>query len=325
MKVIPRYLSAVITVVSVVVVTVAGVTNAAGSGMRVAPVRSDLTMKPGTSRIVTIQVSNVTGATEVLKVVTNDFVARSDESGAPALLLNGQTNDQHGLKRYIITQNTVTIGAGQRKDVKVEVNLPKTLPGGGYYGAVRFVPTGSSINSNVSLSGSVGSLILVKVPGDVTEKMTIAGFFTNTKGVQQSRTLFTTGKNIQVTARFQNEGDVQEEPFGKVILKKGSKEIKTFDFNGGNLPSNVLPDSIRRFTVDLSGVGSFGKYTVYGNFGYGSTGQLLSGSTTFYVIPVWVISAVVILILLLLFFIFVLPKMVKNYNRNVVRKASRRR
>jgi hypothetical protein len=301
----------------------AGAAGNGGNGMRVSPVRTDLVMKPGTRKSVSVFVQNVTSATTTYKVIENDFIASTDESGSPALLLNGETNDQHGLKRYLTTVDKVTVAAGKQKEIQVNVSIPKGTPGGGYYGAVRFAPIGANGTANVTLSGSVASLILVKVPGDVTEKMSLASF--DARQNDNVRTIFTTNKNISAVVRFQNEGDVQEAPFGKVVLKKGGKVLGTYEINGGSLPGNVLPDSIRKFDVPLKGIGSFGKYKLEGNFGYGSSGQLLSASTTFYVIPVWIILLVVIIVLLILFLIFVFPKMVKNYNRNVVRKASRRR
>jgi hypothetical protein len=83
-----------------------------------------------------------------------------------------------------------------------------------------------------------------------------------------------------------------------------------------------LPDSIRRFSVPLTGLGSFGKYTIEGNFGYGSKGQLLSATTTFYIIPLYIIIIAIIIILLILFAIFVLPRIIRKYNKGVINRAS---
>jgi hypothetical protein len=327
MKAVYKHLSIFITVMASVVLVATGLTSAAtssGDGTRVSPVRSDLVIQPGASKTVTVYVQNVTNGTEHLKVIVNDFVASGDESGAPALLLNGESNDQHGLKKYISTISELTIPKGKQEAVPVKVSIPKGTPGGGYYGAVRFAPAnGSSGNANVALNGSVGSLVLVRVPGDEVEKMSLAGFYVRQD--DSPHTLFTSTKNMAITVRIRNDGDVQEQPFGKILLKKGNKTIHTYEFNAATPPGNVLPDSIRKFSIPVKDIGSFGKYKVEGNFGYGSSGQLLSGVTTFYVVPGFVLILLALLVLLILFLIFVFPKMVRNYNRNVVRKASRRR
>jgi hypothetical protein len=108
------------------------------------------------------------------------------------------------------------------------------------------------------------------------------------------------------------------------LLKNHSgKVLAEYEINNVSPPGNVLPNSIRLFSEPLTKVGSFGEYKLEGNFGYGSNGQLLSASTTFYVIPAWLIIAFIALVLLLAFLIFGLPRLIKAYNRRVLRKAGR--
>lgn len=300
------------------------------NGYRVSPVRTNLTIKPGASSTVTVFVQNASDATENIQTIVNDFQAPKDESGNPALLLNGATATQHSLKQFVKVETpTFTLLPGQQKSVNVNITIPPGTPGGGYYGAVRFAPVGVSGDKNVNLSASVASLMLLTVPGNLNEAMSIAGF-----GVAQGdvtavnvdlRSLFFNGKNLKAVVRFQNSGNVQEQPFGKIQLKKGSKVLATYNVNNPDSPGNVLPDSIRRFSVDLNKVGSFGKYKIEGNFGYGSKGQLLSASATFYVIPLPVIIIIVVIILLILFLIFVLPRLIRRYNRRVIARANRQR
>jgi hypothetical protein len=162
----------------------------------------------------------------------------------------------------------------------------------------------------------------VKVPGDIKEQVTIASFDARHKDSASS--FFTSGKGITATVRMQNEGNVQEAPFGKIILKNRSgKVLGTYELNNVTPPANVLPDSIRKFTVPLKDVGGFGKYRLEGNFGYGASGQLLSAGTTFYVIPKSIVIGFVLLVLLLLFIVFVLPKLIRRYNEFVVSRAAR--
>jgi hypothetical protein len=296
--------------------------NNGGNGMKVSPVRTDLTLKPGASKDVTVYVQNITGADATLSVIVNDFVAK-DETGAPSLLLNGEANPRHGLKKYMSAPKTVNIPKGKQEGVRVTISIPKDAAGGGYYGAVRFAPAGSDDEGkNVSLSGSVGSLILVNVPGDIKEDVQIASF--DARRNDSASVIFTSNKNLQGVVRVRNSGNVQEQPFGRIVLKKGDKVLGSYEINNTDPRGNVLPDSIRKFSVDLKNVGSFGKYTLQGNFGYGSSGQLLSASTSFYIVPVWMIIIVLLLLALVLFLIFGLPKAVRRYNQNILRRAGRR-
>jgi len=326
MKNIKSVLGAMVVVSVSIVVAFAGNVSAAtnkGNGMEISPVRTDLVIKPGESKTITVYVRNVTEGTEVLNVVKNDFEAK-DETGTPSLMLNGEANPTHGLKRYMTAPERLTIPKGKQQGVQVTIKIPKDAAGGGYYGAVRFAPGANSSNAvspnadNVALAGSVASLILVRVPGDITEELQIASLAA-VQG-EKAKTFFTSGKNVDAMIRFRNSGNIQVQPYGKVTLKKGSKVLGTYEINDATPPGNVIPDSIRRFTVDLDGkVGSFGKYQLVGNFGYGENGQLLSATTTFFVIPLYMIIGVVVLILLIIGMILFL----KGYKKRVLRGARR--
>lgn len=317
---------------ALLVVSLAGVSvvnaqtsDAAGNGIKVSPVRSELTINPGESKTLTLSVQNITGTTAEFQAIINDFVVNG-ELGQPALILDADKYaPSHSLKRYISEISNTNIEAGKSKDVKVVITMPKDAAAGGYYGAVRFTPAGSSTDKNVTLSASVGSLILVKVPGDLKEDMTISSFDVRKgeDGVGGS-SFFTSNKKLYAVVRFKNSGNVHEQPFGKIRLLKGGKVLQQTEINNTDPRGNVLPDSIRRFNTELTKVGSFGKYTVEGNFGYGTNGQLLSANSSFWVVPLGLIVGVLVAIILIVLAVIAIPKAVKRYNRNVLRKAGRR-
>jgi hypothetical protein len=297
----------------------------ATNGYRLSPVRTDLTISPGASEAVTVYIQNASSAVENLQVIINDFEAPTNESGNPALLLNGSTAPTHSLKQFVsVPRSTFTLQPNQQQAVTVNINIPTGTASGGYYGAVRFAPIGIGGNKNVNLSASVASLVLVTVPGDLIDQLSISGFGVAHNNSVQPHKFFFSNKNLQALVSFQNSGNVQEQPFGKILLKKGSTTVDSFAVNNSDDPGNVLPNSIRRFTVPLEKVGSFGKYKIEGNFGYGSKGQLLTATATFYVIPIAVIIIVILLILLILFLIFGLPRLLRSYNRRVIARANRR-
>lgn len=300
--------------------------NTGGNGLRVSPVRTDLIISPGETKVVTINVTNVTSVSGDFQTIVNDFVADPNESGNPAIIFNPtQFAPTHSLKRYIGPVTKFSLAAGQQKGIPITIKVPVNAAGGGYYGAIRFAPApnNNTKKQSVNLAGSVGSLILVKVPGNITDHLTIASFDVRAKDRPSS--FFTSNKNIDATVRFQNQGNIQEEPFGKVLLKNRSgKILNSFEINSSNPPGNVLPDSIRKFSVPINKVGEFGKFKLEGNFGYGTNGQLLSGSTTFYVIPMWMIWTFIGVVALLAFLIFGAPRLIRAYNRRVLKRAGRR-
>jgi len=297
----------------------------ATNGYRSSPVRTDLTVTPGKSTVVPVYLQNASSAVEHVQTIVNDFEAPTNESGNPVLLLNGATAPTHSLKRFVTVENpTFTLQPGQQTTVNILIKVPAGTAGGGYYGAVRFAPLGANGDKNVNLSASVASLVLLTVPGNLVEQVSIAGF-----GVAQGANnnnigdIFLNNKNLHVITRFDNTGNVQEQPFGKILLKRGSNSLQNITINTASPPGNVLPSSIRLFSYNLTKVGWYGKYKVLGNFGYGSKGQLLTATATFWVIPIIFIIIAVLIILLILFLIFGLPRLIRRYNRRVIARANR--
>jgi hypothetical protein len=328
-KVVPL-LIALASVFTVALAVPASAQQAGGgtNGLRISPVRTDITVSPGGSQTVAISIQNVTSQTVTLKGVTDDFVASTDETGTPRLILNdNQYAPSHSLKRFVSPIHNITLAPNQQEVVQVSVTVPKDAAGGGYYGAVRFLPATNDSSKSVSLSASVGSLILLKVPGNVKELVSVASFQTrqnySATNEGSAGAFFTTNKHISLVTRFQNEGNIQEQPFGKVILKKGGKTLESVEINNTTPRGNILPDSIRKFNVPLSKVGSFGKYSVEGAFGYGTNGQLLTAKSTFYVIPVAIIIIAVIIIALIVFAIFGLPRMIRSHDSRIIRRSRR--
>ncbi len=301
-------------------------TAAGGNGLRVTPVRTDITIAPGQTQVVNVTATNITVEPATFEVIINDFTASSDETGEPALILgNNQYAPNHSLKRFVKDIPNFTLQPGQQKVVPVTISVPANAAGGGYYGTVRFAPAGSvGKDKTVTLAGSVGSLILLRVTGNVVDQLSIASF--DVRQGDSPKNLFFSNKNITSLVRFQNEGNIQEQPFGKILLKdRSNKILAEYEINDVQPRGNVLPDTIRKFSTKIDKVGNFGAYTLVGNFGYGSNGQLLSASTTFYVIPFVLIVGFLGLVLLLVFLIFGLPRLIASYNQRIINQARRRR
>ncbi len=303
-----------------------------GDALKISPVRyNDITMDPGTTKVVDLYVQNLTDVPTNLHPIVNDFAASTDESGKPSVILDeNKYAPGNSFKRLVKPMADFTVAPHDTKDLKVTIVVPKGAAGGGYFGAVRYAPVSSSSDKNVNLTASLGTLFLLRVNGNITEKLSIASFDVRKQPAKQGDSdtpgsFYTDNKKLSVVVRFENGGNVQVAPFGTVLVKKGSKVIDTIQINNKDERGDVLPGSIRRFDAPLNKLGSFGKYTLQGNFGYGANGQLISAQTTLYVVPVFVIVLAIIAIIVLLVLIFVVPRMVRSYNKRVIRKASRRR
>ncbi len=299
----------------------------AGNALKVSPVRLDIKMDPGTSHTITLQVQNLTNSAALLRPFVNDFVASGDETGRPNIILNpNEYAPSHSLKRLITPPGDITVSAGQTREIKVTIVAPKDAAGGGYFGAVRFAPASNEGDKNVNLAASVGTLVLLRMSGDVREELSVESFDVRKKDGGPG-VFFMDNRDLKGVTRFKNSGNVQVEPFGTIRLKRFGKVVGIYEINDTEVRGSVLPDSIRRFEtpLDKKKIGSFGKYTLEGDFGYGSTGQLLSAKTTFYVVPLAYILGGLGILFVLLFLIFVVPRMIRAYNRRIIRRANRRR
>jgi hypothetical protein len=264
----------------------------------------------------------VTGQTETLRVLVNDFTS-NDTSGTPALFLNNQNAPQHSLRQYTsLSVDTISVQPGVQATVSATISIPAGAKAGGYFGAIRFAPVSGSNGKTVNLSGSVASLILVTVPGNYAEQLSVTSFNITQQGHLHS--VFKTSKDLKAAATFKNSGDVQEQPFGKVQVQKGSKVIYSTEINNTDPRGNVLPGTSRTFNVNLSNIGSLGKYTVIGSFGYGNKGQLVNAKTTFYIIPLGAILAVIVALIVLVALLVIVPRIIRGHDDRILRRAGRR-
>lgn len=296
------------------------VTNNANS-IKVSPLRSDLTVDPGASGTVKIEVTNLTKSPLALKAIENDFVA-GDEKGTPSLILDENSYaPTHSLKRFMVPLSTITIPANSTQEVVVTVRVPQSAQAGGYYGAVRFAPAGSGTQP-LSLNASVASLILLTVPGPTVEQLVMTNFDIQQNGGTASN--FRTPNGLGVALRFQNKGNLQEAPFGQINVAKGKKIVYTANFNQDTPRQEILPDSARRWMVPVKNLGKFGKYTVSGTFGYGKNGQTINIQKTVWIIPTAYILGVVGVIAFLALVIGGSWFFLKNYKRKILQSSRRR-
>lgn len=279
----------------------AQVTTGGGNGFRISPVRSEFTIEKGKSQQLTINIENPTDANVIATPVINDFISSENETGEPRLILDDSVAPpKNSFKRLVDALQPLELGPREKKDLNVTIRVPENANAGGYYGAVRFVPSATTGTGNVGLTASVGTIVLIRVPGDLTERLDLVELTAGQDGKAKS---FFTGGNVSIITRIKNSGDIHLQPFGKVQIKNmfGSV-VKEYEFNDDDPRANILPDSIRRFQDDIEkpSKGWLGRYTVIANLGISQgSGDLISSSTTFWYLPVWALIVLLILVIAL--------------------------
>ncbi|OYX43777.1 hypothetical protein B7Y94_00995 [Candidatus Saccharibacteria bacterium 32-49-12] len=150
----------------------------------------------------------------------------------------------------------------------------------------------------VNLSASAASLVLLKVRGELPEKLNLTEFLV--RQGSQPGSFFTSANDLNVSARFHNESNVHLGPFGKISVTKGDQLVHEVDFNNKTQRDMILPDSARRWSIPLSGIEGLGRYTVTATLTYGSTNQTIEVAQSFWLIPMPLLIALVAGILLLI-------------------------
>lgn len=291
--------------------------------LKVSPLRTDVQVKPGETGKVDIVVTNLTGDNVLVRPYENDFIS-GDEAGTPSIILDqNQFAPTHSLKRFLAPLQDVTIPANKSVVVTVNITVPSTAQAGGFFGAIRFAPTTPDSGGQVNTSASVASLILLTVPGDAVEKLNLTDF-SLLQGTKAG-TDFRTPNDLKVSFRFENKGNVQLGPFGKVSVKQGDKVVYDADFNNKNPRDVILPDGARRWDIPLKNIGSFGYYTVSATFTYGNKNQSLDVTRSFWVIPTAVIiGAIVTLVVLIGLIIWLVFFLRGRKHRNARRHSTGR-
>lgn len=302
----------------------AATANPSGQALEIAPPILTLTANPGQTLKTSIELRDVSASSLVVTNQVNDFVA-AGEDGSPQILTGDTSNDPFSMKDWIQPLQALTLVPKEIETLPVTINVPASASPGGHYSIIRFTGTAPELKgTGVSLSASLGALVLLTVNGQLHDNLSVQEFSANDGGKPST---FFESAPITFVARLKNNGNIQEEPSGHIIVTDMFGKIVA----GVNInipPRNVLPASIRKFTgaLDKSVIGNkrlFGKYKAVMSLTYGSVSkQSLTSTMSFWVIPYRLIGIIVVAILVAF---FALRFLIQRYNRYILSNAHRRR
>lgn len=294
----------------------------ASQALEIAPPVVPMSANPGETVKAQISLRDVSNGPLVVRGQVNDFVA-AGEDGVPKLLLEEGDASPYSMKTWFGPLDVLTLESKQVENLTVTINVPKDAAPGGYYSVIRFTATPPDLDqSGVSLSASLGALILMQVKGEAKQEMKLEEFSTTQNG--KNGTLFESTP-INFVVRTKNTGNLHEQPVGQIKIKDMfGAEVANVNVNLER--RNVLPGSIRRFDapLDQAVIGTkilFGKYTADLTMKYADPEQSFTASLTFWVIP-W--KAILVGIALLIGLFFLLRFILKRYNEYIISKSSRR-
>lgn len=299
----------------------ASATNS-GEALEIAPPLLYLSANPGQTIEAKIYLRDISSSPLVVSGTTNDFIA-SGLNGTPKILLHETTPDPYSLKSYVAPIQSLLLQPKQLKILYIKINVPANASPGGHYGVIRFTGTPPTLNggNGVSLTASIGALVLLTVSGNITQHLNVHQFSVSHNGNSGH---FFQSAPLLFSEILQNTGNVQEQPTGLLTIKDMfNHKLVVMDIN--RRQGNVLPSSMRQFTelVNHNVIGNkqlFGRYTASISMSYGTSKKTLKDTLTFWVIPIkLIISALVILI----GGFFLLRMLIRRYNQHILDKAQK--
>lgn len=308
--------------------------------LTVSPVKAELEIDPGKRLHSQLVLTNERQDTKIYYISVQNFNAK-DESGVPQF-----SPKKDGLASWVEVESKIVLGPKEQKDVPFSIAVPLGTEPGGYFAGIfaSAVPPEERSNGDVAVETQVGSLLLVRVSGAVTESTEILEFFTKDK-----KSVFAS-LPIDFYFRFQNSGQSWAKPLGDLIIKNiAGKTTKVIPANPDG--SNVLPKSIRRFEEAwLTNTGdqiqernaerppappegywnkvkhewkyfAFGRYTANLSLTYNNdTSTTAKATTAFWVIPIHFLSVVIPASILTL---IILRLFIKQYNRHIITRSQK--
>ncbi len=274
-----------------------------GEGATIIPPLKQLTINPGETVTEKIKLANPTNTTVEFYPVLMNFKAKG-ESGEPDFYPASVEIASHSLANWITyTQTKVVLTAEQDVEFEYKISVPINAEPGGHYGVVFFMnepPNVESDESQVSLTTMIGTLHLVRVPGDIIEKAELKEFSTQK---------FFFKPPTDFIIRIENLGNVHFKPRGEIDIKNWrNKEVGDVKVN--QKEGSILPDSIRKFNERWAPEYKYffeipiGRMTGNLNLRYGESNQELTGKVVFWIIPWWLIITLAIILLLIIYYLY---------------------
>ncbi len=294
-----------------------------GQALEIDPPLIELSGNPGQTITAQIEIKNISKGSVIVSNQINDFTAKG-ETGIPDILINSKVKDPYSILGYIAPLSDFALKSQQTKTLNININIPRDASPGGHYGVIRFTGTPATLTgrSGVSLSASLGALVLLTVNGHIVEKLQTHQFSVSSNGVGSSG--FFQNDPFVFTEVFQNVGNEHVIPTGMLTVKDmfGHTVLQMYI---NNTQGNVLPGTMRKFTQEISkvNVGNkrfFGRYTATFSVKYGSPVQTLNGRLTFLVIPV---ELIIIWLVVLIAGFFLIRYGLKRYNQHILDKAQK--
>jgi hypothetical protein len=205
---------------------------------------------PGENQNFTLNVKNITSDNqEVTFEASNYSIGNNNEISFIA-----GDNEASGLKNWLSSDIPVlTLKPGEEREISFALKIPANAAPGSHSGAVLAKSRAQAETSGPQISGRVAAHVLVNVKGELNGGGKIDYFYAP---------IFS-GKNVDISATFENTGNVHYIPHGEIIIKnlitkKAQSSILDKHF--------VFPGKSYTFSIEEKIPSVLGIYSAEANF-----------------------------------------------------------
>ena len=278
--------------------------NSGGSGLSISPTRYDLQVNPGESQDIKITLKNISGTSIVAKSFINDFTS-DNATGQPQIITNTSVFSPQSIRNFQSGLADVPLAKDASMTETINFSVPKSAAPGAYYGIIRYAAVrgdlSTSAGNDVSLTASVGVVVLLTVPGNIKEQIQVNRVAVYKDTVTNNSSSFYISQPGAVGIDVKNLGNGFAQPFGNVTVSNMfGKQDYSYQLNSSTPRGVVLPNASRTFKDSIHNIKIPGRYTVTANVSYGNGGEVLISTTHFWYLPVWLIVLLVIILAVLI-------------------------
>ena len=293
----------------------------------------ELEAEPGGSANGIVKLYNESSDNLFLDLELEAFTS-GNESGQPVYLPPESKFDY--LDWFTVGQDSILLTPQQIALVPFSVDVPTDAVPGGYYAVIFWKNSGATApkTAPIVVSSRVGTLVFLKVKGDIKESGELVEF-----GTGNGQSVFYE-LPVNFVVRFANTGNIHLRPRGSIELKNIFGDTKILAVNSDQ--RNILPNSTRLFATTWGygavgsnmiqqfwnelkqefNNGSFGRYTATLNLTYGDSEQsLVSPPVSFWVVP-WRLLVVTLAGLAVVVFLFRLNRKINRFKKQLAQKGN---
>ncbi len=272
-------------------------------GLTIAPAKIEFDANPGDEIKFSIYTRNDGDLGEYAYSIVKGF---SEDGGGGKIFIEDAPEIS-----WVQIPEKVAVPLNQMIEVPVVIKVPENAPSGGHFLAVGFGSFPKVQESKVGVGVNVLGLVYINVSGNRFDKISISELlFKN----------FYFSLPVNFSYKIKNDGNTYVRPVGDIEIRNVfGKLVANLKINEREL--QILPNIEKTMENSWKTNFAFGPYKATFNILYGPNKDLtLKQDHWFFVLPLNILA---VLIFILILIIWIIPWLIRKYNKWVISRANK--